>query len=381
MPKPLYKAYMKKCFFSLLLATCSITAFSQYNFTLDISTKTLRDRNVSINIFKYDGILPIKIDSFIIKNGHHIYHGQVNEPSNYAAFYVSQKGKTLEKTFMLDSGLNTLTIDLPSVPSRYLSLQSDARGQVVYQDLTELSEKTIAAYKKGPTHVNGYLRLSPELFNQLITLQSALLTTYPNDFASLIYLYRLWLGDIGVAAAKRNLVTLAKLSQELQASEVGKKLYDEQHNFIQNKILAGQGKQVLNFTVSDLNNQAFSNSSLLGQPYLIVFSATWCGPCQEELPELKKIYTTYKSKGLKVIYFNDDDDIARWKAHVSSNQLSWINVSERLKPRVSKIPKSFGIYAIPTCILVNKSGTIVYNSDETDTGLTKLNSQIKKLVL
>ncbi|RYE52778.1 MAG: redoxin domain-containing protein [Sphingobacteriales bacterium] len=109
-------------------------------------------------------------------------------------------------------------------------------------------------------------------------------------------------------------------------------------------------------------------------------SATWCQPCQKQLPLLKGLYDRYKSSGLKVVYFNIDDDVVKWKAHVKKNQLSWINVSEKQKFSNSKIPKSFGVYAVPTCILVDTSGKITYNSDQEDAGLDQLEAAIKKTI-
>ena len=95
---------------------------------------------------------------------------------------------------------------------------------------------------------------------------------------------------------------------------------------------------------------------------------------------LKALYQKYKGKGLKVIYFNNDDDVERWKKHVLVNKLDWINVSERLKPAMSKIQRSFGVYAVPTCLLVDKKGIIVYNSDQNDAALKQLESHIKKTI-
>ena len=100
-----------------------------------------------------------------------------------------------------------------------------------------------------------------------------------------------------------------------------------------------------------------------------------------QLPRLKSLYDTYKAKGLKVIYFNDDDDVIRWQNHVSKNKLTWINVSEKVKPSVSKIQKSFGVLAVPTCLVIDKTGTIVYNSDQSDTGIERIESYIKKVLL
>ncbi|UKT64974.1 TlpA family protein disulfide reductase [Pedobacter mucosus] len=97
-------------------------------------------------------------------------------------------------------------------------------------------------------------------------------------------------------------------------------------------------------------------------------------------PLIKTLYDKYKERGLKVVYFNNDDDEVRWKSHVEKNQLTWINVSEKQKFLESKIPKSFGIYAVPTCILVNANGKVTYNSDQEDTGLDKLEVAIINVI-
>jgi thiol-disulfide isomerase/thioredoxin len=370
---------MNRFFLSFLLLICCISVFSQYKFTLDIKTQTLSNTKISLNIFNNQNFFPVKIHSFFIENGHHILSGEIKQPSNFAAFLASYNGKNIEKNFVLDSGENNISLELPTGDSRSLTLQSDARGHFIFNDLNNLFLETAARYKK-PTRVNGYLKIPTELNDQIKRVQLNRLEAYPNDFGSLIYLYRISRTDAMPNSAKNNLATFAKFSTELKNSELGKQLYTEETDLINSKINAGVGNEVKTFTITDINNNLFSNSSLKGQPYIIVFSATWCGPCQLQMPKLKKLYETYKQDGLKVIYFNDDDDLTRWQDHVSKNKLTWINVSEKLKPSVSKIPKSFGVYAIPTCLVINKKGIIVYNSDQSDPSINHIESFVKKAI-
>ena len=358
---------------------CYISAFSQYKFTIEIKTQTLSNSKIYLNIFNNQNFFSITRDSFLIENGHHIISGQVKQPSNFAALVVSYKGKDIEANFVLDSGKNNVSLELPNGEFKSLTLHSDARGYHIFNELNNLFLETATRYKEH-TRVNGYLKIPGELNDQIKRVQLKRLETYPNDFASLIYLYRISRTDAIPNSAKNNLATLAKFSDDLRNSELGKQLYTEETNLINNKIAASAGNEVLTFKIRDINNRLFSNSSLKGQPYIIVFSATWCGPCQLQLPKLKKLYQIYKQKGLKVIYFNDDDNVIRWQEHVSKNKLTWINVSEKLKPSVSKIPKSFGVYAIPTCLIVNKKGIIVYNSDQSDPDINHIENYIKKVI-
>lgn len=95
--------------------------------------------------------------------------------------------------------------------------------------------------------------------------------------------------NAGPNFAKNNLATFATFSDQVTDTPLGKLLYAEETGLINNKIIAGAGNPVIAFTVTEIKDKLFSNSSLKGQPYLIVFSATWCGPCQLELPRLKII--------------------------------------------------------------------------------------------
>jgi len=370
---------MKRLFLSFLIGMSYVSTFSQYKFTLEIETKTLSNAKGALNIFNNQNFIPLGKDSFVLVDGHATINGQVKQPSNFAALVVSYKGKNIATNFVIDSGKNNISIEVPDGEFKFLTLNSDARGCIIYNELSNIFVEAVANYPK-PAGFKGYFERPLELDEQIKRDQLKRLEAYPNDYGSLLYLYGISRLDAMPSSAKVNLATLAKFSEDIRNTPLGKQLYEEETSLINNKIVAGAGKEVPIFKVPDIKNNLFSNSSLKGQPYIIVFSATWCGPCQKQLPKLKKLYQIYKQKGLKVIYFNDDDNVVRWKEHVSKNKLTWINVSEKLKPSVSKISKSFGVYAIPTCLVVDKRGMIVYNSDESDTGISRIESYIKKVI-
>jgi thiol-disulfide isomerase/thioredoxin len=55
----------------------------------------------------------------------------------------------------------------------------------------------------------------------------------------------------------------------------------------------------VNYT--DTAGVAYTHASLAGKVVLVNFWATWCHPCQSEIPDLSRVYDKYKNKG--VVFF------------------------------------------------------------------------------
>lgn len=69
-------------------------------------------------------------------------------------------------------------------------------------------------------------------------------------------------------------------------------------------------RQLPTFELADLSGKTWKLATLEGKSVLINIWATWCGPCNVELPHLQKLYETVKDRpGLQILTLNIDEDL------------------------------------------------------------------------
>ena len=89
---------------------------------------------------------------------------------------------------------------------------------------------------------------------------------------------------------------------------------------------------------------------------LIDFWATWCGPCIDEIPTIKRIAETYRDQGLEVVGVSLDRDEQALRDFVKEEKLSYVQVFD--KEKAQAIAKSYGVWGIPSVFLIDKNGVI-----------------------
>ncbi len=114
------------------------------------------------------------------------------------------------------------------------------------------------------------------------------------------------------------------------------------------------------FTLEDMDGKSYTLSSLRGKVVMVNFWATWCPPCREEIPSMETVYQALHKKGFIVLAIN------QWETpdHVFSymGQLEVFPSFPILFDRDSHVSEAFGVKGLPTTLIIDKQGRVVYRA-------------------
>ena len=123
------------------------------------------------------------------------------------------------------------------------------------------------------------------------------------------------------------------------------------------KQLAFLGKPV-SMQFMDINDSPVNLANMKGKVVLIDFWATWCGPCIRELPQVLQVYDKYHQKGFEIVGISFDENLDLLKQMTQDKKMPWSQYFDG-KRWGNKFGQEYGIIAIPTMWLVDKTGILV----------------------
>lgn len=110
------------------------------------------------------------------------------------------------------------------------------------------------------------------------------------------------------------------------------------------------------FSLLDLHANKVSLSELRGKVILINFWASWCPPCQAEMPALQSVYNDMSDMDCSILAVNDNtrDDLAAINLFLQEQNLS-LPVFMDLDGTVSR---GYQVIALPTSFFIDRNGVI-----------------------
>ncbi len=93
--------------------------------------------------------------------------------------------------------------------------------------------------------------------------------------------------------------------------------------------------------------------------YIYLFSASWCGPCCKEMPNIVKTYKDMKKSGkVDIILFCQDRTPEDAKEFVKKFRIPFMTIMGN-DSKVSKVPGYSPASGIPHCIVVDRYGQVI----------------------
>jgi len=128
-----------------------------------------------------------------------------------------------------------------------------------------------------------------------------------------------------------------------------------------------EGQQAPAFEAPRMNGGGFSLSEVRGRPTVVVFWASWCGPCRKEAPEVVRVAKSY-GKQVNIVGINAGErgDVAK-RAAIQMG-ITWPVVMD---PDGS-IQSQYQVTGIPLVLVLDSDGRVRHRNNGVPSDIHRL---------
>ncbi len=117
------------------------------------------------------------------------------------------------------------------------------------------------------------------------------------------------------------------------------------------------GFKAISFKGNDFMTESpVSSEKLKGKYVLLDFWAVWCGPCRQEIPNMKELYKKTDREKFEIIGIVGDSPSDALKEIIIKDSITWTQI---LSTDSNKIKDTYGIQGYPTTFLLSPEGIII----------------------
>lgn len=275
------------------------------------------------------------LDSCIVQGGHFYFTGSIKNSASLVSLYLQRPAIGIKQFFIENRKINIQIInnsksnllDSCVFENAIINLQQQELeyAKTGYLKRTmALSEKMRKEYDKA----NDSLKAIMDNERQLLSREERSITInfireHPGYYASLFW-FCSQIADGGIEQPDSTLYLFKKMDEKIQQLPEAKMLLQR----IMTKMALKPGNTMPGFSFPDTSGKMVSSTEFKNNYLLIDFWASWCGPCIEDIPAVKKLYESYMTKKISIISISLDDKRENWVSSVKKYSQPWPQVSD-----------------------------------------------------
>lgn len=116
------------------------------------------------------------------------------------------------------------------------------------------------------------------------------------------------------------------------------------------------GQRAPDFAGDSFDGESLGLSQFRGRPVFLNFWASWCIPCIEEAPDLRRTYERFRDSEIVMLGVNSQDFKSDAERYVERHHLEYKN----LRDPSGRISSSYGVRAFPESFFISRGGTVVH---------------------
>ena len=119
-----------------------------------------------------------------------------------------------------------------------------------------------------------------------------------------------------------------------------------------------EGQRAPDFTANQMDGSTFHLEAVRGKPTVLVFWASWCGPCRKEAPDVARVAKSYGSR-VNLVGINAGESLEVAKRTAPQLGITWPVV---LDPK-GAIQSQYQVTGIPLVLVLDAEGRVRHRNN------------------
>ena len=118
------------------------------------------------------------------------------------------------------------------------------------------------------------------------------------------------------------------------------------------------GTAAPDFTLNDIDGNPVSLSSFRGRQVVLIFWASWCPDCREEVPALQELQAKVNPEKVVFVSVSFDRKEEAFREYVRENKMGGVQLFDAAGKKDSAVAANYHVRWIPSLYLIDADGKI-----------------------